>query len=49
MIIYILLFIFLYLFYLLNRTYENMTNNYDILHLVLYSDQKSILKYNKNI
>jgi hypothetical protein len=38
MIIYILLFIFLYLFYLLNRTYENMTNNYDILHLVLYSD-----------
>jgi len=39
MIIYILLFIFLYLFYKYNKTFENMTNNYDILHLVLYSDK----------
>jgi hypothetical protein len=37
MIIYILLFIFLSIY--LIKTYENMTNNYDILHLVLYSDE----------
>lgn len=43
MLIYILLFIIIIL-YIFNRTYENISNKYNILHLVLYSDEEY---YNK--